>query len=132
MYKYHYSVNTFTESENPVCVEGYIEAESEEEAIKKLIDGEIVYTKGYEFLELEPTSDWLVDGISEQQLAKEKEKALRWRVKVICPKCGARMLYKNWFSWVWHNPFHWFGKRRTQCSNCYEYSWMKRERSNKN
>ena len=50
-------------------------------------------------------------------------------IKVICPNCGARMIYKNWFSWVWRTPFHWFGKRWTQCSHCGEYSYMRRERS---
>ena len=45
-------------------------------------------------------------------------------VKVNCPKCGNRMTYKNWFSWVWHTPFHWFGKRRTKCTNCGEVSYI--------
>ena len=49
-------------------------------------------------------------------------------VKVICPKCGARMIYKNYWHWVLHSTFHWFGKRWTQCSNCYEYSYMRRDR----
>lgn len=129
---YHYCVNTFDKNDNPVQLEGGIAAYSEDDAIKRLADNGVICPRSYEFLELVETTDWLIDGLSKQHLAKEKEKAMKWRVKVICPKCGARMLYKNWFSWVWHNPFHWFGKRRTQCSNCYEYSWMKRERSNKN
>lgn len=48
---------------------------------------------------------------------------------VICPKCGVRMIYKNWFDWVLRTPFHWFGKRWTQCSGCKEYSYMRRERN---
>lgn len=45
-------------------------------------------------------------------------------VKVICPKCGNRMIYKNWFSWVWHTPFHRFGKRRTRCTKCGEVHYI--------
>lgn len=48
------------------------------------------------------------------------------KVKVICPKCGASMTYKNWFDWVWHTPFHWFGKRRARCASCDEVSYMRR------
>ena len=50
-------------------------------------------------------------------------------VKVICPKCGNQMIYKNWFSWILHTPFHWFGKRRTKCTNCGKSSYMGRERN---
>ena len=50
-------------------------------------------------------------------------------VKVICPKCGVRMTYKNWFIWILHTPFHWFGKRLTKCSGCGEYSYMRRDRN---
>ena len=49
-------------------------------------------------------------------------------VKVICPKCGNEMTYKNYWSWVWHNQFHYFGKRRTKCTSCGEISWVRRER----
>lgn len=49
-------------------------------------------------------------------------------VKVICPKCGHVMTYKNWFSWVWHTPFHWFDKRKVKCANCGESSYIKREK----
>lgn len=49
-------------------------------------------------------------------------------IRVICPKCGAIMWYKNWFSWIWHTPFHWFGKRRAKCAGCGEVSYMRRER----
>ena len=50
------------------------------------------------------------------------------KVKLTCPKCGSKIIYRNWFSWVIHTPFHWFGKRKTKCSNCNNYSYMKRER----
>lgn len=52
-------------------------------------------------------------------------------VKVICPKCGNRVTYKNWVAWIWHTPFHWFGKRRTKCTKCGEVSYIGRDRSNK-
>ena len=39
-------------------------------------------------------------------------------INVVCPNCGLRMTYKNWFSWVLHTPFHWFGKRRSKCTGC--------------
>lgn len=51
MDKYYYCVNTFKSGE-PVQLEGYIEATSEEAAIQKLIDDGVVYAYGYEFLEL--------------------------------------------------------------------------------
>ena len=49
-------------------------------------------------------------------------------VKVICPICDNEMAYKNWFDWVLHTPFHWFGKRRAKCPNCDKVSYMGRER----
>lgn len=49
-------------------------------------------------------------------------------VKVICPKCGILITYKNWFDWVLHTPFHLFCKRRAKCPSCGEYSYMKREK----
>jgi ribosomal protein L37E len=49
-------------------------------------------------------------------------------VHVRCPKCGAKNYYKNWFDWVLHTPFHWFGKRLTKCSLCGQKSYMKREK----
>lgn len=51
MNKYYYCVNTF-QNNKPVQKQGYIEAESEEDAIQKLIDEGIVSPRGYEFLEL--------------------------------------------------------------------------------
>lgn len=51
MDKYYYYVNTF-QNNKPIQRQGYIEAESEEDAIQKLIDEGIVSPHGYEFLEL--------------------------------------------------------------------------------
>lgn len=48
-------------------------------------------------------------------------------VKVICPKCGHCMTYKNYWIWILHTPFHWFGKRRVVCTNCGICSYMARE-----
>lgn len=48
-------------------------------------------------------------------------------VILICPNCGHWIIYKNWFSWVLHTPFHWFGKRRTRCMNCGNYSYISRK-----
>lgn len=50
------------------------------------------------------------------------------KVYVICPKCGVRMIFKNYWDWILHTPFHWFGKRWTKCSHCGEYSYIRRER----
>lgn len=50
------------------------------------------------------------------------------QVRVVCPKCGATMWYKNWFSWIWHTPIHWFNKRRTKCISCGETSYIGREK----
>ena len=54
------------------------------------------------------------------------------RVKVICPKCGNCMTYKNYWSWVLHTPFHWFGKRKTKCTKCGEVSYIGREKGKVN
>lgn len=51
MDRYHYCVNTFKDNE-PVQLYGDIEAESEEDAIQKLIDNDTVDSRVYEFLEL--------------------------------------------------------------------------------
>ena len=50
------------------------------------------------------------------------------KVYVICPKCGVRMIYKNYWDWILHTPFHWFGKRRAKCTCCGERSYMARLR----
>lgn len=55
MYRYYYFANTWDCNE-PVQVEGYVEALSEEDAIYKLIDDGIIDPKGYEFLELRQMS----------------------------------------------------------------------------
>lgn len=47
-------------------------------------------------------------------------------VKVICPKCGNQIIYKNWFSWILHTPVHWFGKRRHACPQCHVKFYAKR------
>ena len=49
---YYYCVNTFKNGE-PVQLDGHIDAESEEDAIQKLIENGTVNSRGYEFLELE-------------------------------------------------------------------------------
>lgn len=75
--KWHYCVNTVSKNDNPVQREGYVEAESEYGAIQKLIDTGVVCSRSYEFLELVETTDWLIAGLSEEQLRKEREEALR-------------------------------------------------------
>lgn len=58
-------------------------------------------------------------------------------IKVICPKCGNCMTYKNYWSWIWYTPIHWFNflkwkdYRRTKCVNCGEVSYIGRECSKK-
>ena len=51
MNKYYYCVNTFN-NDNPVQLDGYVKAESEEDAIQKLVDDGIIWPYGYEFLDL--------------------------------------------------------------------------------
>jgi ribosomal protein S27AE len=46
-------------------------------------------------------------------------------IKIICPKCSNVIVYKNWFDWVLHTPFHWFNKRKTKCVRCGETSYIK-------
>lgn len=50
------------------------------------------------------------------------------RVVVICPECGSHITYKNYWSWVWYTPFHWFGKRRIKCFICGKVSWVRRNK----
>ena len=47
-------------------------------------------------------------------------------IKVVCPKCGNEITFANWFSWILHTPFHWFGKRRVKCTQCGKPSYMSR------
>ena len=49
--KYHYCVNTFMDNE-PIQLEGDVYAESEADAIQKLIYHNLIDPFGYEFLEL--------------------------------------------------------------------------------
>lgn len=51
MNKYYYFANTWKDDE-PIQVEGVVEASSEEGAIQKLIDDGVVDCSGYEFLDL--------------------------------------------------------------------------------
>ena len=51
MYNYYYFANTWKDDE-PIQIEGYVEAPSEDAAIQKLIDDGIVDSRGYEFLDL--------------------------------------------------------------------------------
>lgn len=51
MNKYYYFANTWKNDE-PIQVEGYIEASSEEDVIQKLINDDVVDSRGYEFLDL--------------------------------------------------------------------------------
>ena len=46
-------------------------------------------------------------------------------VVIRCPNCGVLTFYKNWFSWVLHTPFHWFGARRFKCAHCGERSYQR-------
>lgn len=47
-------------------------------------------------------------------------------VIVVCPNCGAKHIYTNWFVWVLYHPFHWFGRRLIKCDGCGKKSYMKR------
>ena len=51
MNKYYYFANTWKDDE-PIQVEGYVEAPNEDAAIYKLIDDGVVDSRGYEFLDL--------------------------------------------------------------------------------
>ena len=47
-------------------------------------------------------------------------------IYVVCPRCGGYTVFKNYFDWILHTPFHWFGSRRTRCKDCGKPSYMKR------
>lgn len=53
MNKYSYCVNTFDKDGNVVQLSGKVESKNANEAIQKLIDDNIISSRGYEFLELE-------------------------------------------------------------------------------
>lgn len=48
------------------------------------------------------------------------------KIKLICPNCGKENFYRNWFEWVLHTPFHWFGKRKTKCPWCGKSNYVRR------
>ena len=48
------------------------------------------------------------------------------QIKLICPNCGKENFYRNWFEWVLHTPFHWFGKRKTKCPWCGKSNYVER------
>lgn len=50
------------------------------------------------------------------------------QVKTKCLVCGNAMTFKNYFSWVWNNLFHWFGKRLVKCTSCGARGYLKREK----
>ena len=50
--RYYYCVNTFNVNDNPVQRDGFVDAASEEDAIKRLIEDGVVCATSYEFLEL--------------------------------------------------------------------------------
>lgn len=52
MTKYYYCVNTFDKNGMAIQLDGYIEAESDRDAIQKLISQGLVDADAYEFLEL--------------------------------------------------------------------------------
>ena len=49
-------------------------------------------------------------------------------VKLTCPKCGSKIVYKNVISWILHTPFHHFGKRWTNCTACGAISLMGKDK----
>ena len=53
------------------------------------------------------------------------------KVKLICPKCGKEIFYKNLFEWILHTPFHSWSKRYTKCPHCGERSLMGRVKNDR-
>ena len=47
-----------------------------------------------------------------------------------CPKCGKEFSITNFWSWVFHAPFHvfcfgwWQDYRYTKCPHCNKRSWL--------
>ena len=64
----------------------------------------------------------------DEELRKEYDSLRAKEIKTVCPKCGTQIIYKNYWDWIWHTPFHWFGRRRAKCFYCDEYSYMKKLR----
>ena len=52
MKKYYYCVNTFIDNE-PVQLDGHIDATSKEDVVQKLINDGVIDFRGYEFLKLD-------------------------------------------------------------------------------
>ena len=58
-------------------------------------------------------------------------------VVVKCPHCGGRMIFRNYWRWIWRTQFHWLwwdketkrirDYRRIKCHLCDKISWSKRE-----
>ena len=56
-------------------------------------------------------------------------------VQLTCPKCNKNFVFKNFWFWVWHSPFHslvWDKKtkrirdyRLTKCPYCSKKCWVK-------
>jgi hypothetical protein len=55
--RYYYFVNTFDHSGYPIQVDGYVEADSELDAIQKVKDSGKIDIYGYEFLDLYVDND---------------------------------------------------------------------------
>lgn len=47
------------------------------------------------------------------------------KIVIECPKCHTESIYRNYWEWVWHNPFHYFGKRKTICPMCGLKHWAR-------
>lgn len=43
---------------------------------------------------------------------------MNFRYVVVCPWCNHPRVYKSWFDWMLHTPFHFFSKRRVVCNKC--------------
>lgn len=43
---------------------------------------------------------------------------MNFRYVVICPWCNHPKVYRSWFDWILHTPFHFFSKRRVICDKC--------------
>lgn len=71
--------------------------------------------------------EYLAEKLSkDDELRKEYKSLQAKQIKLICLNCSKVNFYKNWFEWVLHTPFHWFGKRKTKCPWCGKSSWVGR------
>ena len=48
-----------------------------------------------------------------------------WNLTFVCPKCQKTFMIHGYWNWVFHAPFHWFGKRLTKCPECGKRSWVR-------